>query len=279
MPRDLVSKRTRREFQEHLVGWTLRTIDNLFQDQDLEPFPLPSEYLPPGERRGRVEEYYANIGWTDPHDVRKVLNVYEEVLSSISGGDSQSQGSKEKLVRCLERDGYKVDNDRIRPGQFANEFALVLGSSSRVDLAHLTDYIERIKVGVIDDCELAIGSTKELLEAVLKTILEDAGVAFDRKEDVPQLLRRVQEALELLPGDVDEAKRGAETIRRILGAVGSIVVGLAELRNLYGSGHGKTKRSKGISDRHARLAVGVGTAACAFLLETHELRKVRGGGT
>ena len=55
--------------------------------------------------------------------------------------------------------------------------------------------------------------------------------------------------------------------------LGSVAVGIAELRNLYGSGHGKGQKSPGLTARHAKLVVGAGTTLCAFLLETYEHRK------
>lgn len=35
--RDLLSKRTRNEFRETLVGWTLREIDTEFENEDFSP--------------------------------------------------------------------------------------------------------------------------------------------------------------------------------------------------------------------------------------------------
>lgn len=51
--------------------------------------------------------------------------------------------------------------------------------------------------------------------------------------------------------------------------VGTVVQGLAELRNAYGTGYGKHGRARGLQSRHARLAVGASGALATFLLETH----------
>lgn len=61
-------------------------------------------------------------------------------------------------------------------------------------------------------------------------------------------------------------------MRRLLGNLGNVAQGLAELRNLYGTGHGRTGSAKGLSARHARLAVGSAGTLATFLLETHEER-------
>ncbi|MFA5449088.1 MAG: abortive infection family protein [Clostridia bacterium] len=52
-----------------------------------------------------------------------------------------------------------------------------------------------------------------------------------------------------------------------------IVVGIAELRNSYGSGHGKGKGFSGLTPHHARLAVGSTFNLVNLLWETYELKK------
>jgi hypothetical protein len=52
-----------------------------------------------------------------------------------------------------------------------------------------------------------------------------------------------------------------------LSNLGTIGNGLAELRGLYGTGHGKTAE---LSARHAKLAVGAAATLATFLFETHK---------
>lgn len=63
-------------------------------------------------------------------------------------------------------------------------------------------------------------------------------------------------------------------IRRLLSNLGNIAQGLGELRNLYGTGHGKHGKSKGLNPRHARLAVGAASTLALFLFETHQERTI-----
>jgi hypothetical protein len=55
----------------------------------------------------------------------------------------------------------------------------------------------------------------------------------------------------------------------------TIVQGSAELRNAYGTGHGKSKTQarRRLRPRHARLAVGSAATLGTFLYETHEARQ------
>jgi hypothetical protein len=55
-------------------------------------------------------------------------------------------------------------------------------------------------------------------------------------------------------------------------ALATVSQSLAELRNLYGTGHGKGGRTKGLSPRHAKLAVGAAATLAVFLFETHKER-------
>lgn len=269
MRKELISKRTRLEFREWLVSWTLRTIEDLFEGHNIGHVPLPVEELPGGQRCSLVECYYASVDWTNADHVRRVLDAYEDILLEIPDECSQQ---KEKLIKYLERDGHAYVEGRITSDSLGNVLAIEL-PPVMLDTAHLAIHIERINAAVAADPALAIGSTKELVESTLKTILLGMGVSFDdKKDDVPALLKKAQKTLDLVPSEVVEAKRGAEIIRKVLSNLGAIVIGVAELRNLYGTGHGKAGSSRGLTVRHSRLVAGAGAALCGFLLETYEHR-------
>jgi hypothetical protein len=72
---------------------------------------------------------------------------------------------------------------------------------------------------------------------------------------------------------IPDAARGADVIKRLLSNLGTIDNGLAELRGLYGTGHGKHGSSLGLSARHAKLAVGAASTLAVFLFETHKETK------
>jgi len=77
-----------------------------------------------------------------------------------------------------------------------------------------------------------LGSTKELLGTVFKTVLGMHGARIGN-EEMPKLLKRTQAALGLDPADVDGSIPGAESLRKLLGSMAQIVVAVTELRNLY----------------------------------------------
>jgi hypothetical protein len=137
--------------------------------------------------------------------------------------------------------------------------------------------LERLKASVAEDPALAIGTAKELIETVCKTILEARGIPFAADADIGGLVKETRKVLDLVPENVPAAAKGAETIRRLLSNLGAVAQGLGELRNLYGTGHGRQGKARGLTARHAQLAVGCSATLVTFLLQTHEERLNKGG--
>src|SRR5262245_2448633 len=120
MSRELISKKTRIEFREFLVGWTLAMISNEFDSADLR---CDTTYIPQvaGQRRSLVEQYYRALDLTNPTDARKLLNAFENVLISIANSANPYYSSEQRdqdiarLATCLRRDGYVFDSGRLQP--------------------------------------------------------------------------------------------------------------------------------------------------------------------
>ncbi len=133
-------------------------------------------------------------------------------------------------------------------------------------IPELGRHAARIRAGLEDgsDPELAIGSAKELLESVLKTVTSD----HEQKptEDILTLLKRAQKELDIDPKSVDGTLPGADSLKRTLSNLGQVVIGVAELRTLYGTGHGRSK-SHELQLAHARLVVNAAISVATFLLE------------
>ena len=72
--------------------------------------------------------------------------------------------------------------------------------------------------------------------------------------------------------EVEEEEEAVESSRKVLGSLAGITQGLAELRNLYGTGHGRA-RTSGILPRHAMLMVGASATIARFMMATYEDRK------
>ena len=123
----------------------------------------------------------------------------------------------------------------------------------------------------------AIGLAKELIESCCKTILDELGIAWDKNDDVPQLTNKTMNALNLLPANVQATDQGADAIKAVLGNLRAIPTKLAELRNPFGSGHGKSASFQGLEERHAKLAVGSSITFVDFVWSTF-VKQQKGSG-
>ena len=140
-------------------------------------------------------------------------------------------------------------------------------SADQMDAQGIRRYVARMENAVESDPELAIGTAKDIVESVCKTILEQRGVQLPNPS-MSALTKATTKELKLAEDIPDQAK-GVEVTRRILHSLGSIFDGINELRDLYGTGHGREAHRSRVSPRHARLAVGAAATVVRFLLETH----------
>lgn len=288
MTEDIVSKKTRYEFREYFVGITIREIESEFDNADVL---IDNDYEPncSGQRRTLVEKYYANVDWKSWRDVRRIISVYESVLIDIESRlDASSKvqysyltDNKEylqsvfnSLCKWLKKDGFEFENGKLEATSRIVHVDELESTVASLDIPNLKSQISRIKASIDDDPALAIGTAKELIETTCKTILSDYGVDTSDNMEISKLIKETRKNLGLVSESIPNSVKGVESIQRILSNLGAITQGLSELRNLYGSGHGKHGKSRGLSPRHARLAVGAASTLSIFLLETHEERNI-----
>lgn len=141
-----------------------------------------------------------------------------------------------------------------------------------LDAGWMQKEIERLENGVDRDPALAIGTAKDLVESCCKTILSKRGIEVPKNLDMSDLTKRLTKELKLVPEGISDEAKGAETIRKILHNLSALSQYISELRGLYGSGHGRDGKHRGLEPRHARLAVGVAVAFIDFATETHKQR-------
>jgi hypothetical protein len=189
----------------------------------------------------------------------------------------------EDLNRFLHADGWQLIEAgllsgrpvyapaRVGPGvgaalRFAHQ------TTVRVDSAYISRQVTRMEEAVESDPELAIGTSKDFVETVCKTILDGLGTGYAKNDDLLLLVRKTTKALGLSRDDVDSVAPAAETIKRLLSNLAQIAQGTAELRNSYGTGHGRPSGSAAeLQPRHARLAVGAAATLASFLYDTYEI--------
>ena len=245
----------------YVLTFVNRTFKEFFADEDIEIYSDKYKF------KGTSKANHMRAFWeSEPdHVVGRVLaSLIEHHVTEDKRNQELRRNCSEIVARLQASGGPELDH--------------LVDIAPVPDMTQLRAQIERIRQAVSNDPSLAIGSAKELVETVCKTLLNEMSVESPAKPDVPALVRTTARALRLLPEDVPEASRGRDISRRILQNLASIGSGLAELRNLYGTGHGKSGRTRGLSPRHARLAVGAMATLAIFLFETYEARRTETAG-
>ena len=236
-----------------------------------------------GQRRTLAARYLKSVDPGKPEDIRKVLKVFELVFMRLeemaeeedrakaSGQPSmygavgrESRRPLDSLLKWLRRDGFDYNDGRIVSTGHVTSFPHLITVAATADLPYLLKQLERIEASINEDPWLAIGTAKEMVETICKTILTDLGKSFDKDWDLMALFKEARKGLRLAPDDIHDQARAAETIKRLLSNLATIVQGLAELRNPYGTGHGGDPRAKGLHQRHARLAAGAASSLALF---------------
>lgn len=224
---------------------------------------------------------FTERAWRKLNGSEQIAEAINQILSPhYFPGVGDREGRIETLRRCVAGDGFDLldDGNRI-------DLAPKSGAAATNVLQHLRTHGEKIshenvlsRIRNIErTCESspadAIGSAKELIEAVCKDIIERSGETFDKAANPSALVRQTLKCLHLAPDDIPERSRGVDAIKAMLNGLGNIAHQMDELRALYGSGHGKPSSARGLTPRHARLAVGSAGTLCLFLIETFEARR------
>lgn len=138
---------------------------------------------------------------------------------------------------------------------------------------YVSQQINLMESSIENSPHISIGLAKELIETCCKSIFNERNETYDKNWDLPKLMKETTKLLKLTPDDIPNEARAASSIKQILGSLSSVVQGIGEVRNEYGSGHGKDGKFKGLQPRHAKLAVGAASTLAIYLLETHEIKQ------
>ncbi len=111
----------------------------------------------------------------------------------------------------------------------------------------------------------SIGLAKNLIESCCKTILSEIGINYDKNDNLNDLTKKVTENIQLLPNSFSKNDGIYKTVNKILGNLKQIPCGLAEMRNLYGNGHGKEANFVGLDETCAKLAIACATTYVTYV--------------
>ena len=130
----------------------------------------------------------------------------------------------------------------------------------------IEDQLARLRRSA-EDPALMLGTAKEMLESTAKYVLEAFSVPYSPAMDFDELWFHTRDRLRLHPRDVDIGAPGGKQVREILQASWSIARMSNVLRNLEGTGHGRTLPT-GVSAEVANLIVREACSVAQLVLAT-----------
>jgi hypothetical protein len=282
---ELISRRTRSAFRNLATDVALKALTEYWQDERFVAVENPANEET-SVRRRKFDEFADHVDWSDPGQVDRALRVFEHMLRFYHREPNFEDKVFNDVREYLPDDGLRLDEHyKI---QWVRPHGLETSLNNLTEASGIRAEIARVQKALPDDPGGAIGAAKQLIEATAKVVLTERNEPFDGKADVPELVKRAQQSLKLHPSslapggsDVD----GADALKKILGGVSAIAVGIAEFRNKHGSGHGQVRTPSGLSIRHAHLAVNAASTWCQLLLDTladpaapwHKQDKTAGG--
>ena len=295
-----ISELTRRDIFDGIqlenIVWSGRLDDVQFLSRMYDLESLPSTDSRFSNAQGDIWQHrFNNDDWEDDwvfQDTRFSLQrgeddillrfLCETIHPVVRQDPTEVERLKQLYNDCLKQDGFKIiEKTRIsgKPvytgrdiGAINPNVANIQTSFTQMDAGYVSQQITRMEASVHNDPSLAIGTAKELVETCCKTILKSRNVEVSKNLDLPKLIKKATKELALTPDDIEDKAKASDTIKKLLSNLATITNGIAELRNSYGTGHGKVAATKGLSPRHAKLAVGAASTLAIFLLETHQER-------
>ena len=198
----------------------------------------------------------------DQDEVQKLLQYFNDQLRQYGW----------HLIRKEDNFGhhhYEAQDIQNNHNRFVTRARI---AADALDSGWMRDEIERVENVIDTDPALVIGTAKDLLESCCKTILTERGVSLNNSDNLPKLTKALMNELRLVPDGIPDEAKGAKKIRTILNNLSSLTQHMAELRGLYGSGHGRDRKYKGLEPRHARLAFASTVAFIDFVTETYRQR-------
>ncbi len=175
------------------------------------------------------------------------------------------------VQRKLDDDLLAAWNGETDPlvSALSHSLAEVGATNSIVDLG---DYTSRVEAALPGDPYLAIGATKDLLEATMRTILDDAGFQGVKKLKFAELTNTCFTHLGFASANPPSSE-SEKKVRQIAEGAKRTILAANELRNLAGTGHGHVVGSEEpLSADDASMVASKGMILAAWLL-----RRAAGG--
>ncbi|MEU4017124.1 abortive infection family protein [Microbacterium sp. NPDC028030] len=239
-----------------------------------------------GPSHSTLSRLFAGAGYVDadPYDLNtQAPNKQQRVLAVFRAAERRPAGALvDGMLNALRLDGafgkYADDKHVADLHAAVTHAGWALSAYGRLEYAGdihletggraaLDEQLERLRRN-IDDPAALLGGAKELLEAVAKFVLEE-GNRLPERADFPALVALSFEKLGLRPAVVDDSVPGAKQVPSIYQSAKTVAFTVNELRNLQGTGHGRTLLT-GVTAEAARYVIREVVHVADLMLSTHD---------
>ena len=81
---------------------------------------------------------------------------------------------------------------------------------------HVAQQVTRMEAAISNDPDLAIGTAKEFVETICRTILRERRIAIPENDDLPGLVRLAVNTVPIVPAEIDDPARWKRTIVKLV---------------------------------------------------------------
>lgn len=130
--------------------------------------------------------------------------------------------------------------------------------------------ITRMQNAIEREPESAIGTAKDCLETVCKTILGELG-SHPADDEVPGLVRATLDSVGIDVAGTPDPARTEKAVKRLLGNLSGLGSAVAEVRNACGTGHGHHASTADVASMYARLVVNATATLVTFIIDRYQV--------
>ncbi|UIY43575.1 abortive infection family protein [Methylobacterium radiotolerans] len=217
-------------------------------------------------------QFYRSLRWGDSDYEGHVIDLVDDLYSGNEKAFAALFDNKD--VRFwLGLNGYR-DIVELWEGNGDPLLAALAHGMSEVsasrDIVDLDAYAARIENSLPTDPHGALGATKDMLEATMRSILRRRGETEFEKLDFPGLTGRCFTLLGMAP-NTPPATPSEKYLRKMASSARAMIESANELRNLAGTGHGRVVGEEvAVSPDDASLVGSSGLVLAAWLLRRHQ---------
>ena len=224
------------------------------------------------ERLDGHHRFYRSLSWNDPDYKGYVVDVVGSLFSDDEMAFAELFEHPDVRDWLLENE----HRDIVELWKGAGDplvSALAHGMSevrAAQDIVDLDAYATRIANALPSDPHGALGATKDMLEATMRSILRRRGEVGFEALQFPQLTGRCFTLLGMAPNTAP-ATKGDAYLRKMASSARAMIESANELRNLAGTGHGRVVGEEvAVSADDASLVGSSGLVLAAWLLRRHD---------